>query len=124
MELDVSGVEASSAVPDFVLDCSEFRIKIRSEGVFGIDTWAVDSCVLRHKYLASWPSWFHFLQNKSDALTRVELEKLSEEEMPQFMRGPDPPKSNFYRFTDDFVKPTGWTFYDELVPQWLQEWLN
>jgi hypothetical protein len=39
MALDVSGVEASSAVPDFVLECSEFRIwKFCWEGGFGIDT--------------------------------------------------------------------------------------
>jgi len=57
-------------------------------------------------------------------LTRIELEKLSEEEMPQFMRGPNIPNSDFYSFNDNFEKPTGWTFYDELVPQWLEEWLK
>jgi hypothetical protein len=129
MALDVSGVEASSAAPDFVLECSEFRIwKPRPEGGFCIDTFPTESCVLRHNYLASylnhWPSWLDFLQSKSDALTRIELEKLSEEEMPQFMRGPNIPNSDFYSFNDNFEKPTGWTFYDELVPQWLEEWLK
>ena len=33
------------------------------------------------------------------------------------MRGPNIPNSGFYSFNDDFEKPTGWTFYDELVPQ-------
>jgi hypothetical protein len=129
MALDVSGVEASSAVPDFVLECSEFRIwKPRPGGGFCIDTFPTESCVLRHNYLASylnhWPSWLDFLQSKSDALTRIELEKLSEEEMPQFMRGPNIPNSDFYSFNDNFEKPTVWTFYDELVPQWLEEWLK
>jgi hypothetical protein len=53
MELDISGVKASSAVPDFVLDCSEFIIYYRTSHDVGIDTWMVESCVLRHKYLAA-----------------------------------------------------------------------
>lgn len=32
MALDVSGVEASSAVPDYVLECAEFRISERRSG--------------------------------------------------------------------------------------------
>jgi hypothetical protein len=46
--------------------------------------------------------WLSFFHSKSDSLTKLELEKLSEEEVPQFMRRPNPPNDEFYKFNDRF----------------------
>jgi hypothetical protein len=134
--LDTTGVEPSM-VPDFVLETSCFELTYFQEGprsyssthwYYVLNAHTCESCVLKYKYTSSWSDerdlWWNFIKNKLDDLTRDELNKLMEEEKPAFWTQPVPPDKHLYLYNSKIEKPSTWTYYDDLVPEWRYEWLE
>jgi hypothetical protein len=91
--------------------------------------WAilVENPILRYKYCeADRINFWDDMKRKLDDLTKLEIEKLDAEDRPDwftaFFAVPDRQGHPNYRALDPLDKPSTWSYYDDLVPQWYADW--
>lgn len=104
------------------------RVNTASPNYYYISFGEFEAWVLKYRYMASTIGgddfWHGFLTAKLDELTREELEKWNDEEKSVIMRETNLPKCGVYAYNSLFEKPSTWTFYDDMIPQWREEWLE
>ncbi|KAL2073368.1 hypothetical protein VTL71DRAFT_10692 [Oculimacula yallundae] len=135
--LDVTGVESSS-IPDFVIENCHFVVAgetYRGSNITSYRSMADEftSHVLKYRYTDGYSLkndfWEDHMRDRLQDLLLTELRKLDPEVQPDFLARPmqwsetDPMMHHaLASFMIDFIKPETWTFYDELVPSWCEEW--
>ena len=119
-----------SKIPDYVLDYSTFNmVRIESKPFpkanhYEIQLTTYESYMLKFRYTCSFgPSeaFWRSLTEKLDELTRLELLKLPQKKGSVFYRTViNDPHRNPFRCCPR--PPTGWTFLDDKVTEWYEEW--
>jgi hypothetical protein len=134
LTLDTVGV-AVPTTPDYVLDLSEFRICSWRYGgamtvyYYHIGVWLRESYVLKYRYMWQWHGtpggfWKGFMKEKEIELTIVEIEKMPNEDRPAwFARLNERTRWQLLQHSSmNFEKPDTWTYYDDQVKGWYEEW--
>jgi hypothetical protein len=136
VELDIESV-VKPLTPDFVLEHACFCPSMLSSEAsnrrdlvgpsFQVLCPLYEHPMLRYKYCEenSMPFW-HDMQTRLNDLARIEIEKLDEEDRPDwfndFFAVPGAQGQPNYNFLDPLDKPSTWSYCDDLVPQWYADW--
>lgn len=128
ISLESTGLE-SSGPPDYVIENAHFTVnkELEWDPSYYVSAIPFQACVLKHTYTSSNTNgadfWWYYMMPTLDALTRAELEKMPVADQPDwFTRTNHPVTSHFLTYDGSFRKPDTWTYYDHLVPQWLEQW--
>ena len=122
-----------SAKPDHVLAYANFHIvqhynsnwEGRGPTYYQITAKSFTAMVLRYQYVYASSSWQDFLGTRMDSLTTIELLKLPPRERPiWFGEALQFPIAHYCaRYHDGtFRFPKGWTYFDDDVPKWYEQW--
>ena len=135
-------VQVDKAMPDSVLECSNFQVKLtgaRDGGPLGLATMREAEIVcrpfehpmLRHKYGYVECGWLDFLAKRLDRLCTLQLVRCKPEErpggsletvtwnVPVYGKVEEP---MFTRLAG-FSPPAWWKYVDDLMPKWRRQFL-
>jgi hypothetical protein len=133
MTLDTVGV-AVPTTPDYVLSLSVFGIAschcgemITGPLHYHIHAWSRGFYILKYRYLwhqSSRKFWEGVMEEKEIELTIVEIEKMPKEDRPAwFARLNERTRWQLLQHSSmNFEKPDTWTYYDDQVKGWYEEW--
>lgn len=138
VELDVEAVRPP-LTPDFVLEHACFTIGNWDRHAekppgpsFLISAKPYTNLVLEYTYTDDWglqtnESFWRDIQHKLNELTKIEIDKMDEEDRPDwftaFFTPPETPGHPNYMAARHAVnKPPTWTYYDDQVPKWYADW--
>jgi hypothetical protein len=123
--LDITGVKAGQ--PTSILQHSFFKVeqygcsKSFHSGDYHVKIETFKSPVLRYEYTTSWKDYdprgfWSLAKEKLAELTSAELSKIPEDERPAFLGANRP--------TYERACQLNWTFYDDQVPIWYEQYLK
>jgi hypothetical protein len=134
MTLDTVGV-AVPTTPNYVLSLSVFGIAschcgemITGSLHYHIHAWSRGFYILKYRYLwhqSSRKFWEGFMEEKEIELTIVEIEKMPKEDRPAWFAQLSDPGTIWHHLRIScmyFEKPDTWTYYDDQMKGWYEEW--
>lgn len=149
LNLDIEGVEPSST-PDSVVEHACFstvktdyrigsgrvhvynKVNVQPGPSFEVSCDPFSTMALQYTYTYAFASnranFWHDIIGKLKNLTKVEIEKMDEEDRPAWFTAffANPAKGHVHppysHHIDTLDKPSTWTYYDHLVPKWYEDW--